>query len=86
MNDKDIEGLIKSVDREVSPPQGLKDAIFSRIMLQKGCGASAFMNNIERMMFERPLWAACALSIVISGILWAVTGNDYINTMPDIFN
>jgi len=83
MNDKEIEKLLRSIESDV-PPDELKDRVFERIIAQKDCHAASFMAGLERVIFERPFIAACALSIPISGFLWAIMGEDYMDIMSNI--
>ena len=77
MNEKDFERIIKSIDKETVPPEGLKEKMFEQIMNQKYSYKNLTISKFERFIFEKPLKAACVFSIVISGILWAVMGNGY---------
>lgn len=73
MKEKELENIIKSIDTEVTPPSGLKEKILVQVLNKESPALSGF----ERFIFERPLRAACVLSIFISGVLWAVMGNGY---------
>ncbi len=77
MSEKNFERIIKSIDKEAAPPQGLKEKILEQILIQENNNNNPAILKIERLIFERPLRSACALSIVISGILWTIMGNAY---------
>jgi hypothetical protein len=70
MDDKMLSKLINTIQEDIVPPCGLKEEMFREIIL---------LSPIERFIFQKPLRTACALSIVISGILWAVMGSAYSN-------
>lgn len=82
MNDKEFENLMKSIDTEVMPPEGLKEKILGNTMLQYF--EEPVLNSVERFIFEKPLRAACILSITISVALWAVLGNDMVKVFSSI--
>lgn len=73
MNDNELKKLLGKIDTEVTPPSGLKEKILGKILEID----SPVLTGFERIMFEKPLRAACALSIFISGVIWAVTGKGY---------
>jgi len=74
MDDKEFEKLMKSVDTEVMPPDGLKEKILGNTMLNYN--EEPVLNPVERFVFEKPLRVACILSIAISASLWAVLGDE----------
>lgn len=81
MDDKTMEQLIKTIQRNIEPPSGLKDKMFKEITQSIGKDGIIQMSSLERFIFNKPLSTACALSVVISGTLWAVMGNSYSNIL-----
>jgi len=82
MDDKEFEKLMKSIDTEVMPPDGLKEKILGNTMLKYF--EEPVLNPVERFIFEKPLRVACILSITISAALWAVLGNDMVKVFSRI--
>lgn len=82
MDDKEFEKLMKSIDTEVMPPDGLKEKILGNTMLEHS--EEPVLNSIERFIYEKPLRAACILSVTISVALWAVLGNDMVRVFSSI--
>ncbi len=84
MSEKEFERIIKSIERDVVPPQGLKEEMLLKVLMQENSTGNPDMTKIDRLIFEKPLRAACVLSILISGILWAVMGNGYTNILNNV--
>jgi hypothetical protein len=82
MDNRDFEKFIKSIDTEVTPPDDLKEKLLSKIMSEFTEGA--VLSPLERFIFERPIRVACILSVTISGLLWAVLGNDFAKLLNSI--
>lgn len=76
MNDKEIEKLLKSIDAEAVPPEGLKEEMLVKTLALE-YQAESVLTPFERFLFEMPLRAACAIAITISGSLWAVFGSGF---------
>ena len=76
MKDKDFKRMIRLMDTEAAPPQGLKEEILSRIYTGENDRSPA-LSLVEGLFFRRPLLTACLLSFVISGIFRAVMGSGY---------
>lgn len=83
MDDKAFEKLIKTIDTEERPPEGLKEKLFSKTMSWDD-KSEAHLTAFERLIFGKPLRAAGAISIFISGALWAVLGNDFAKLLTGI--
>lgn len=83
MDDREFEKLIKTIDTEVVPPEGLKEKLFARVMV-KECKAEPVLTPFERFIFKRPLRAACIISILISGPLWAIMGSGFAELLSDM--
>lgn len=77
MNEKDFERILKTIDKDVLPPRGLKEKMLERILDPENNETDPEISKAERLIFERPLRCAFALSAVISGIIWAAMGNGY---------
>ncbi|NTV89700.1 MAG: hypothetical protein HGA22_04970 [Clostridiales bacterium] len=80
--DEKIERLILQTAEEVIPPEGLRENIWNTIISAgavNGVSTEEKMETtlLERFVFESPLRAACSLSVLISGVLWAVMGKGY---------
>jgi hypothetical protein len=84
MNEKRLETLIRTIEKDVTPPQGLKEEMLARILMEESTSNFPLLNRVERLIFESPLRAACALSPLISGILWAIMGKGYLSIVPNI--
>lgn len=76
MNDKKFEKLIKTIDVEATPPEGLKEKLLISVMASEH-KTKPLLTPLERFIFEKPLRAACTIAIPISGFLWAVLGNGF---------
>lgn len=76
MNDREFEKLIRTIDTEVAPPEGLKEKLFAKVMV-KECKAEPVLTPFEKFVFKRPLRAACIISILITGSLWAIMGSGF---------
>lgn len=76
MDDRELEKLVKSINSEVTPPEGLREKLLVETMALE-YGAEYNLTPFERLIFEKPLWTACAIAISISGSLWAVLGSGY---------
>lgn len=83
LDDKSLEKLIKTVDTEERPPEGLKEMLLIKAMTLDD-RADAHLTVFERFIFEKPLRAAGAISILISGSLWAILGNDLAKLLAGI--
>jgi hypothetical protein len=81
MSEKDFQRIIKSIDSETAPPQGLKERMLEQILILEENDSSPSISKIERLIFERPLRAAFAISAVISVILWIAVGNGYTSSL-----
>lgn len=84
MNDKGITKLIKTLETDELPPQGLKEEMLARILMEESISSYPLLNRLERLIFESPIRAASALSPLVSGLLWIVMGNGYLNILPNI--
>lgn len=84
MSEKEFERMIKSIEKDVVPPQGLKEEILVKVLMQENSNSNPVMTKIERLIFEKPLRAACVFSTLVSGILWAIMGNGYTGILPNI--
>ena len=84
MGEKELERMIKSIERDVVPPQCLKEEILVKVLKQDDSDSNPAMTKIERLIFEKPLRAACVFSTLVSGILWAIMGNGYMSILPNI--
>lgn len=73
MNDNEFKKLIGKINTQVTPPSGMKDKILNNIFEMEGPA----LTGVERLIFERPLRAACALSVFVSSVLWAVMGSGF---------
>ena len=82
MDEKEFEKLMKSIDTDVMPPDGLKEKILGNTMSEYF--DEPVLNSVERFIFEKPLRVACILSITISVALWAVMGNDMVKVFSSI--
>ena len=80
MKDKDMEKLIKSIDNETRPPEGLKEMILSGIMNN----TKSLLSPVERFIFEKPLRAALAAGLAVSAALWAAMGNGFADFLSGI--
>lgn len=76
MKDNELEKLIKTIDTEVIPPEGLKEKLLTTVFLSED-GISLTITPLERFLFEKPLRVACCISFLISGLSWAIMGNDF---------
>jgi hypothetical protein len=56
------------------PPDGLKAQILNKLMDNPDMPE---LNPVQRLLFRNPLGAAGVLSVAISGLLWAILGNNY---------
>ena len=81
MDDKSVNKLIKTIQRNIEPPAGLKDKMLKEIMLGNKNDRVLQLSPFEKFIFEKPLRTACALSPAISGILWALMGRGYSNIL-----
>lgn len=76
MDDKELERLFQTIDREVTPPEGLQERLINRTMGLKHQGEPV-LTPFERFLFEKPLRTACVVSVSISGTLWAAMGSNF---------
>ncbi|GEM_PF-2139357 len=74
MDDRELEKMIKTVDIEVVPPEGLKEKLLARVR-DVDDKTGSIMTPFERFIFEKPLRTACSISFTISGLLWAIMGS-----------
>jgi len=77
MKDRGLEKLIKTIDTEVVPPEGLKEKLLTKVFASE-YEADQMITPFERFLFEKPLRAASCISVSISGILWAVMGSGFV--------
>jgi hypothetical protein len=75
-NDKAFKKLIKSVDTQTVPPQGLREKLLERVMSLE-FEAKPVLTPFERFLFAKPLRTACIFAIPVSGTLWAVMGSSF---------
>jgi len=83
MDDREIEKLINTIDTEAVPPEGLQEKLFARVMVRE-CKAEPVLTSFERFIFKRPLRAACIISILITGSLWAIMGSGFAELLSDM--
>ncbi|WKY43212.1 hypothetical protein Q5O14_11125 [Eubacteriaceae bacterium ES2] len=76
MNSREIERLIKTTDVEVIPPKGLKEKLLYKVIPLEH-KTELVLTSVESFFFEKPLKAACLISIPISGALWVVLGSSF---------
>lgn len=84
MSEKKLERVMKSIDVDVKPPEGLKERMLDNILKNEGGLGRAKLSPIESFVFKNPLRAAFALSILISGILRIVVGNGYTDFLSNV--
>ena len=70
-----LEKVIKLIDTETAPPRGLKEKILSEILIEKE--PSLALTSFEKFIFEKPLRAALAVSVAVSGTLWIAMGKGF---------
>ncbi|EGD48089.1 hypothetical protein Cpap_2777 [Ruminiclostridium papyrosolvens DSM 2782] len=75
MDDREVEKLIKSLDTEVTPPEGVKEKILLKVILENK--KELVLTSFERFIFEKPLRFACVISVSVSGVLWMVLGSSF---------
>jgi hypothetical protein len=83
MKDKELRKIIKTIDTGTAAPEGLKEDLLKKVLsmeIRTGTALTLF----ERFIFEKPLRAACIISIPISGTLWAVTGSGFVKLLSGI--
>lgn len=73
-----LKKLLQSVDTRTTPPEGLKERIFGRVLSMESQGEPA-LSPLERFFFVRPLRAASVIAIPVTGFLWAIMGSGFIN-------
>lgn len=83
MNNRELEKLIKAADTEVMPPEGLKEKLLYKVMATEHKTESV-LTPFEGFLFEKPLRAACFISVLISGTLWAVLGSGFAKLLCSI--
>jgi hypothetical protein len=71
--DKRLGGLLRSLEA-APPPEGLKARLYEDLRENV---LPPDMNAVQRLLYTHPLRAAGVLSVVISGLLWAILGNHY---------
>ncbi|MBN2879482.1 MAG: hypothetical protein JXN65_07615 [Clostridia bacterium] len=76
MNDREMEKLIKAIDTDTSPPEGLKKELINKVMSLEN-RAAPILTPIEKFLFEKPLRAACFISLPVTGAIWAIMGNSF---------
>jgi hypothetical protein len=76
MNDKELTKMLKTMDVQTAPPEGLKERLLCKVM-GAGYHADPFLTPLEKFFFEKPLRAACCVSILLSGVLWAALGSGF---------
>lgn len=77
MEDKDFKKLIETLEANVEPAAGIQQKILNEIIQRHESAEKFILTPVEKFFYERPLRAACAVSAVISGVLWAIFGNGY---------
>lgn len=70
MNEK-INELMRTVEQS-DPPGGMKERVLSRVLRE-----SVELGPVQRLIFLHPWRAAGVISVVVSGVLWAVLGDSY---------
>ncbi len=83
MKDNTLKKLVKSLDIEAAPPEGLKEDILSRVVSME-IKAEPVLTPFERFFFEKPLRAACVVALPVAGSLWAIMGSNFINLLSGI--
>jgi len=83
MNDREFEKLLKTIDADAVPPEGLKEKLLFEAMASEH-RAQAVLTPFERFIFENPMRAACFISIPISGSLWAVMGSNFAKLLAGV--
>lgn len=83
MNDREFRKLIKITDTEVIPPEGLKEKLLYKVMASEH-QAEPLLTPFEKLLFEKPLKAACFISVPISGVLWAVLGSGFAKLLAGV--
>ena len=83
MNDRELEMLMKAIDTEAVPPEGLKERLLCRVMGSEH-SEGPVLAPFERFVFEKPLRTACLISIPISGTLWALLGSGFAKLLSGI--
>ncbi|MCX7710343.1 MAG: hypothetical protein N2484_10915 [Clostridia bacterium] len=83
MKDENIKKLFKTLETEQKPPEGLEDRLLLNI-LGSGKGRPESFAMLHRVFFEKPLQAACTLSVIISLMLWGALGDRYLNVLMSI--
>ena len=76
MNERDFTNLLTSIDAPATPPEGLKDSILKSAM-QKKNSTTLVLSGFERLIFEKPVWAAGMVSAAFSGALWVILGSGF---------
>lgn len=84
MSEKELERIIKSMENDVVPPQGLKEEMLIKVLMQENSNSNPAMTEIERFIFEKPLRASCVISTLISGILWTIMGTGYTSILSNV--
>jgi len=83
MDDREFEKLVKSIDTEVMPPEGLKEKLFVKAIALE-YKAEPALTPVERFVYEKPLRIACVVSLTISGSLWAAMGSGFTKLLSSI--
>ncbi len=78
MKDSEIERLIRSLDTESKPPEGLRERVLARTLEP---GAAATVSPLEALLFRKPLYAAAAIAAAITGVLWGLAGVNFTEMM-----
>lgn len=76
MKEHEFANLLSSLDAPVEPPEGLKESILEKVIIQGGI-QEPVLSMFERMIFEKPLRTAGLVSAAVSGFLWIVLGSGF---------
>ncbi len=79
-NDNALKNLLRSVDVQTTPPEGLKERIFGRVMMME-INVKPVLSPLERFFFEKPLRAACMIAILVAGSLWTIIGGSFVELL-----
>lgn len=80
-----LKRLLRAADTQTEPPEGIKERIFDHVMSME-IRPALCLSPLETFFFVKPLRAACAVAIPVTGLLWAVMGGNFIGLLRGLIH